>query len=362
MAGGPVASAALSRRCFRMSNFSRLLLLAWPLITSATCANVAGDLTPEGVHGRLKELLREEYSGQDMAKTTARVMVQEWMKRVGKSRPTGACESRVVHFTGPSGTGKTLLASLIARSVFLPVVKRFFGFFDIPLDDVGGDDHCGVTLTTFKGSARNAIRQAKAWEHEVAEALKLEPKTVVVADDMSRLAQGEDGGEAFRMVGDLMCGVNVGPPKFRTAEGELVDSSQALFIITSDMSIGADAQLDCDASTIEARIKIVRAQIKQFNRNLGIELPAAWEKSRCRRHAGPSGVPICGRNAPERTAVYTYMYMCSYPASSPMLPPSAPPATGSHRSRRCARGILWRLRRGSWRSFGSLRPRLSRRR
>ena len=57
--------------------------------------------------------VKDTIVGQAGALAAARSAIENWRRRDQKE-----CEDRVLHLTGPSGTGKTLLSEIIAGSLF----------------------------------------------------------------------------------------------------------------------------------------------------------------------------------------------------------------------------------------------------
>lgn len=153
----------------------------------------------------------------------------------------------------------------------MPADCGWFFCSDIQVGAEGDVEYCGLNIHTF--NLADTMRNAQAWEHDVAEALLKEPRTVIVADDMGRLSQNN----ALEYVGNLMCGGN---GMFKTAADQAVDSSKALFIITSDMSIDSESQFDCDEISVKKNLDVVKQQFDEFRRKRkGVRFPAAWHQS-----------------------------------------------------------------------------------
>ena len=213
--------------------------------------------------------------GQAGALAAARSAIESWRRRDQRD-----CEDRVLHLTGPSGTGKTLLSEIIAGSLFNDTWSNEpFGF-------------CGALkhkfefrATTSSNSARRIQRDIDLLENKVANVLKTEPHAVIVLDDVGRAPQA-----MLDRLGELIC-----PPggsesmgrfrgEFEVREGEYVveevSARSALFILTSDFAMSrGDRQLDYRATDYHEMEQQVRAEFQHYRRRReadGVRLPSFW--------------------------------------------------------------------------------------
>lgn len=245
-------------------------MLAIGALLVANCPNA---IDPEDVRGVFDERAKRLIVGQAGALAAARSSIETWRHRAAKE-----CEDRVLHLTGPSGTGKTLLAEIIAGTLFNDTwSSEPFGF-------------CGTLKHKFEFRASSARgnrmqRDIDLFENKVANVLKTEPHAVIVLDDVGRAPQA-----MLDRLGELIC-----PPsgsdsmgsfrgQFEVREGEYVveevSAKNALFILTSDFALSrADRHLDYRATEYHAMEQQVRHEFKAHRlrrEKEGIRLPHFW--------------------------------------------------------------------------------------
>ena len=272
------------------------------------------------VRRRFESLARRNYVGQEQAWNFVRFGLEGY---TGLS-PRSTCTDWALHFTGPSGSGKSYLAELIAEAAFEPwdeepyprtqlalatTACAVLGSIGLALGPIGASLGCAAgaagayaaleaALTSVisihphfrtsrafpaqcgvrqhKFSPRSSLAEVEAWEYRVAATLLREPKAVIILDDIGRLADAE----AFEHLGDLLCGVGGNAvPEFRTGRGhaELVPASEALFVLTSDLELEPQLnELSCEVSTFESMLTAVRGQSSAFWKSRELYTPDWW--------------------------------------------------------------------------------------
>lgn len=176
------------------------------------------------------------------------------------SAPRATCADWTLHFTGPSGSGKSFLAELIGNSAFEAWGEEEYELTQLGVASGGGalggalgwaiggpvgfgfgsavggigaqrawrtamewseslrttfraprpfPSQCGVLQHKF--SRGSAIEEVRAWEYRVAAMLQRDPRSVIVVDDIGRLKDSE----SFDHFGSLLCGVGA-PPRAST--------------------------------------------------------------------------------------------------------------------------------------------------
>ena len=207
--------------------------------TFAACRNA---VSREEVKERFEERARREFVGQQQAWNFVRDVLESYSSIV----PRSTCRDWVLHFSGPSGSGKSLLAEIIASAAFDTWVEEPYpraeyglagtacatlgatgGFFG-PLGWAGAGvgcvaglafsslarevvhqyfrapepypRQCGVRLHKFARGAQ--LAEVEEWEFRVAAELQRDPGAVIVVDDVARLSDAT----AFEHFGRLLCG------------------------------------------------------------------------------------------------------------------------------------------------------------
>lgn len=288
------------------------------------CANAAAG---EDVRRSFEARARRDYVGQHQAWNFVRRALESY---VGLA-PRATCADWVLHFTGPSGSGKSFLAEIIASAAFEEWEEERYpraqlglastscallGSLGLALGPLGATlgcaagaavaasavdraqevlpsvlpawhrsfrasapfpGQCGVRLHKF--SRGSGLSEVEAFEHAVAHQLLRDPAAVIVLDDVGRLADAA----AFDRLGKLLCGVGGSAvPEFRTSatEPELVPASRALFILTSDLEVGAadgGGSMGCEAGSFEQMLGAVREQSRTFWASRKQLTPDWWE-------------------------------------------------------------------------------------
>jgi len=238
------------------------------------CKNAA----PGGeVRREFEARARRDYVGQEQAWDFVRTALESY---VGLA-PRTTCADWVLHFTGPSGSGKSFLAEIIASAAFeewedetypqaqlgLGVAScTTLGALGLWLGPLGGAVGCAAgtalaytasnaaplvfpSLNTFRSpklfptqcgvlqhkfGRGSGVAEVEAFEYAAAQVLLRDPAAVIVLDDIGRLSDSA----AYEHLGKLLCGVGGNAvPEFRTNKEapELIPASRALFVLTSDL-------------------------------------------------------------------------------------------------------------------------------
>jgi hypothetical protein len=217
-----------------------LMLVLQAMHVDAGCGNAA---KREDVQRRFEARARRDYVGQQQAWNFVRAMLEGY---VGLA-PRSTCSNWVVHFTGPSGSGKSFLAEIIAEAAFdgweeeaYPGAYTFAttaacglgGLLSMGLGPLGWSGgcvggayamqqvlpslrshfhapksfpgQCGVRQHKFGRSS--GVAEVDAWEYAVAAELLRDPAAVIVVDDVGRLGDAA----AFERLGQLLCGDRIG--------------------------------------------------------------------------------------------------------------------------------------------------------
>ena len=282
------------------------------------CSNAARQ---EEVQRRFEARARRDYVGQQQSWNYVRRLLESY---VGLA-PRATCSDWVVHFTGPSGSGKSFLAEIIADAAFEPWEEEPYprastaaatagcalvGWMGMFLGPVGASVGCtagAYGATAIIDAAQHAITplqsvfraprsfpaqcgvrqhhfgrnsglaEVEAWEYSVAAELLRDPAAVLVLDDVGRL----NDAAAFDHLGRLLCGVGGNSvPEFRTGptRPELVPASHALFVLTSDLELDAsDGAIGCELGTsFEEMLDRVSAQSARFWSERALAPPDWW--------------------------------------------------------------------------------------
>ena len=282
------------------------------------CSNAA---RREEVQRRFEARARRDYVGQQQSWNYVRRLLESY---VGLA-PRATCSDWVVHFTGPSGSGKSFLAEIIADAAFEPWEEEPYprastaaatagcalvGWMGMFLGPVGASVGCtagayGATaiidaaqhaITPLQSAFRaprsfpaqcgvrqhhfgrnSGLAEVEAWEYSVAAELLRDPAAVLVLDDVGRL----NDAAAFDHLGRLLCGVGGNSvPEFRTGptRPELVPASHALFVLTSDLELDAsDGAIGCELGTsFEEMLDRVSAQSARFWSERALAPPDWW--------------------------------------------------------------------------------------
>lgn len=244
------------------------------------------------------------------------------------SAPRATCADWTLHFTGPSGSGKSFLAELIGNAGFEPWGEEQYEMAQYGIASSGGalggtlgwmvggpvglglgsaagtlgaqkawqtalkysdtlrsgfraprpfPSQCGVLQHKFsRGSSAAEVRQ---WEYRVAQELRRDPASVIVVDDIGRLRDAE----AFEHFGRLLCGVGGNSiPEFRAgpeADAPLVPAGEALFVLTSDLELDeSEVSVSCETDAWEPMLDAVRGQSSRFWQERQLPTPDWWEQ------------------------------------------------------------------------------------
>ena len=242
--------------------------------------------------------------------------------------PRATCADWTLHFSGPSGSGKSFLAELIGSAAFDPWGEESYDVAQYGVASSGGalggtlgwmvggpvglglgsfagglgaqkvwqaafkhsetlrqgfrvprpfPSQCGVLQHKFaRGSS---VAEVRAWEYRVAQELLRDPASVIVVDDIGRLRDAE----AFEHFGRLLCGVGGNSiPEFRTGpepDAALVPAGEALFVLTSDLEIEeGEVSVSCETDAWEPMLDAVRAQSARFWLERHLPTPDWWEQ------------------------------------------------------------------------------------
>ena len=287
----------------------------------SSCPNI---VAAEFVKPTFETLATRDYVGQQ----------QSWhyvsgiLEAYAGGAPRATCADWTLHFTGPSGSGKSFLAELIANAAFEPWEEEAYAFSQYGIPSGGGavggalgwmvagpvgvalgasvgsmgaskawraavavsetlsrgfraprpfPSQCGVMQHKFSRGSTSA--EVRAWEYRVAAELRRDPASVIVVDDIGRLRDAE----AFELFGQLLCGVGGNSiPEFRTGAGDdaaLVPASEALFILTSDLEIDPlEVSVSCETDEWEPMLDAVRHQSARFWHERQLPTPDWWEQ------------------------------------------------------------------------------------
>jgi len=283
----------------------------------AACRNA---VSREEVKERFEERARREFVGQQQAWNFVRDVLESY----SGIAPRSTCRDWVLHFSGPSGSGKSFLAEIVASAAFDTWVEEpypraeyglastacatlaagggFFGPFGWAGAGVGCaaglafsslakeavhqyfrapepyPRQCGVRLHKFARGAQ--LAEVEEWEFRVAAELQRDPGAVIVVDDVGRLSDAA----AFEHFGRLLCGGGGHAiPEFRTgrsgddAEAERVAASEALFVLTSDLELEpSEPQLSCEVRSFETMLEAVSRQSRSFWDERKLRTPDWW--------------------------------------------------------------------------------------
>ncbi len=222
-------------------------------------------VSPYEVKRRFETLAARDYVGQQQSWNYVGGALESYTGLA----PRASCADWTLHFSGPSGSGKSFLAELVSNAAFEPWEDEQYSLAQLGLVTsagavcglIGGifgpvgigagsaacalgankvwqvaqgmsttmqrtfraprpyPSQCGVVQHKF--SRGSSVAEVRAWEHRVAESLLRDPATIVVVDDIGRLRDAE----AFEHFGRLLCGVGGNSiPEFHTgsADGTLV--------------------------------------------------------------------------------------------------------------------------------------------
>ena len=228
--------------------------------------------------------VRRDYVGQAEPRRIARESLYRFF---GRTRST--CGERVLHFTGPSGSGKSFLAQITAEAIFDAWEYELYPSMTYGDDCTAAHAYdvrsfrarrsfpsqCGVNQHKF--SAATTERAVELWGQRVAETLLSDGSAVVIVDDVLRI----DDQAALDRLGELICPSGDGIPAFKTAEGEEAKAARALFILTSDLEPpqGGERHLACDAAHTWAEVvAAVGRQQDDFWRTSGLRRPEWWSR------------------------------------------------------------------------------------
>ena len=211
--------------------------------------------------------------GQAGALAAARSAIESWRRRDQRD-----CEDRVLHLTGPSGTGKTLLSEIIAGSLFNDT------WSNEPLASVVLKHKFEFRATTSSNSKRRIQRDIDLLENKVANVLKTEPHAVIVLDDVGQAPRRCWTGSASLSPAGKVGSMGRFRGEFEVREGEYVveevSARSALFILTSDFAMSrGDRQLDYRATDYHEMEQQVRAEFQHYRRRReadGVRLPSFW--------------------------------------------------------------------------------------
>ena len=252
------------------------------------------------VKRRFDSLAQRDYVGQQQAWHYVSGVLDSYTG----TAPRATCSDWTLHLSGPSGSGKSFLAEVIANSAFEPWAIEHYDaaqygssatgaavgaaagvWFGGPLGAtvgaaVGGltgraaysvtqslgigfraprpfPSQCGVRQHKFSRGTR--VAEVRQWEYQIAAELQTDPTAIIVVDDVGRLHDAE----AFEHFGRLLCGMGGNSiPEFRTGPGDdaaLVPAGDALFILTSDLEIDPNEEsVSCEADSWEVMVDLVR--------------------------------------------------------------------------------------------------------
>ena len=278
---------------------------------------------PLAVKQNFERLAARDYVGQQQAWHHVSAVLEAYTGLA----PRATCADWTLHFTGPSGSGKSFLAELIADAALEPWEEEAYSLSQLGVATGGGalggavgwaiggpltagfgssvgaygarkawqtalalspamsstfrtprpfPSQCGVLQHKFaRGSTRAEVAQ---WEYRVARELLREPGSVIVVDDVGRLRDAE----AFEHFGQLLCGVGGNSvPEFRVGPGDSqrVAASEALFVLTSDLELDpSEVSISCEVDAWEQMLDAVRGQSSRFWAERGLHMPDWWEQ------------------------------------------------------------------------------------
>ena len=284
------------------------------------CPNAAA---PANVKVNFERLAARDYVGQQQAWH----YVSAVMESYAGLAPRATCTDWTLHFSGPSGSGKSFLAELIADAALEPWEEESYSLSQMGVATSGGalggalgmvlggpvtaglassvgaygarrawqaalslspslsstfrvprpfPSQCGVLQHKFARGSN--LAEVEQWEYQVARELQKEPTSVIVVDDVGRL----HGAEAFAHFGRLLCGVGGNAvPEFRTGPGDAprVAAAEALFVLTSDLEIDpGETAISCEVEQWEPMLETVRAQSARFWSERGLHTPDWWHQ------------------------------------------------------------------------------------
>lgn len=284
------------------------------------CVNA---VAPTMVKPNFERLAMRDYVGQQQAWHYVSAVLESYADLA----PRATCADWTLHFTGPSGSGKSFLAELIADAALEPWEEEAYSLSQLGVATGGGalggalgwalggplsagvgssvgaygarrawevalelspslsstfrtprpfPSQCGVLQHKFaRGSTRAEVEQ---WEFRVGRELLREPASIIVVDDVGRLRDTD----AFDHFGRLLCGVGGNAiPEFRTGPGDAprVAAAEALFVLTSDLEIEAgETSMSCEVDQWEPMLDAVRAQSARFWTERGLHMPDWWQQ------------------------------------------------------------------------------------
>lgn len=327
----------------------------------------------EEVRRNFESRARRDYVGQQQAWSFVRVALEAY---VGLA-PRSTCADWVLHFTGPSGSGKSFLAEIIAGAAFgewedesypraslgiASATCAVMGGIGLALGPLGATFGCAAgaavavkasdaaqqALSSFRSfrapkpfPGQCGVRQHKfgrgsglaeveAFEYAVAAELLRDPAAVIVLDDVGRLADAA----AYEHLGRLLCGVGGNAvPEFRTSpdDAELVPAPRALFILTSDLELGAadgGGGMGCEAGSFEQMLGAVRAQSASFWTARKQLTPDWWEalpivpfRELCPDEISVAGAKYIQRQVSSHTPVRVWLGAEGGQGPYPLSPP-----------------------------------------
>jgi hypothetical protein len=277
------------------------------------------------VKRRFETLAARDYVGQQQAWN----YVSGALERYSGLAPRATCADWTVHFSGPSGSGKSFLAEIVANAAFQEWEEEPYPLAEIGAA-AGGAMACGSAAYAIGGllggplgagaagaacalgvhkawgalselsssmqrtfratrpypaqcgvinhkfSRKSTVEEVRTWEYRVAKSLLLDPRTIVVVDDIGRLKDAE----AFEHFGNLLCGAGGSSiPEFRTGPGdtEVVPASGALFLLTSDLEMDAEFnELSEQLGSFDQMLDAVREQSSRFWAGRQLHMPDWW--------------------------------------------------------------------------------------
>ncbi|KAL1525390.1 hypothetical protein AB1Y20_020254 [Prymnesium parvum] len=275
------------------------------------CANA---VPRDEVKQRFETLAARDYVGQQQAWNYVRFAMEAYTGLA----PRATCRDWVLHFTGPSGSGKSFLAELVANAAFdtweeepysMPLLGLastacvVAGALTSALGPLGMGVGCtaGVAganaawnayTSTFRAprpfpsqcgviqhkfSRSSGVDDVLLWEYSVAKELLRDPAAIIVVDDINRLKDSD----AFERFGRLLCGLGGNSiPEFRSGPGDsqLVPASQALFLLTSDLELDTSDHISCEMQEFDEMLDNVRTQSTQFWQRRALHVPDWWEQ------------------------------------------------------------------------------------
>jgi hypothetical protein len=297
-----------------------LPLLALLPLARARCPNA---VEPLEVKRAFERLAARDFVGQQQSWAYVSPILESYTGLA----PRATCADWTLHFTGPSGSGKSFLAELIANAAFQPWEEEPYSMAQMGITGGGGaaggtlgwflggpvgvalgssagaygakraweaaldyvpslgstfrapkpfPSQCGVVQHKF--SRGSTVEEVAQWEYRVAAELQRDPTSVIVVDDVGRLKDAE----AFEHFGRLLCGVGGNSvPEFRTGPTDptLVAANQALFVLTSDLEVDPmETQISCEIDAWEGMLDAVRRQSMRFWSDRNMHVPDWWQQ------------------------------------------------------------------------------------